>query len=205
MAAAAPHQSSALYVHQHRGDPGVPGTGGRLLDVLRPEGREAGGGEQAGTARRPSHPNGSLARSLGVNNAACRPGSCRCGGPAPPPRLLVDHMASRGQWRPQRTEDRSFPPPSAFRGVNRTSILSSSGTLNNVTVEDPTPPRSARRDPMTPAEGGAPPEAPAARGVPGLRKTDHVLQSYDHEFRICSVFLNSWACTTTSMAAPPPS
>lgn len=44
--------------------------------------------------------NGSLARSLGVNGAACR--------------LLVDHMASRGLWR----------------GVNRTSILSGSGTLN---------------------------------------------------------------------------
>ena len=52
--------------------------------------------------------NGSLAQSLGVNNAACR--------------LLVDHMASRGMWR----------------GVNRTSILTSSGTLNNITVEDPT-------------------------------------------------------------------
>jgi hypothetical protein len=52
--------------------------------------------------------NGTLARSLGVNGAACR--------------LLVDHMASRGLWR----------------GVNRTSILSGSGTLNNITVEDPT-------------------------------------------------------------------
>jgi hypothetical protein len=44
--------------------------------------------------------NGSLASSLGVSNASCR--------------LLVDHMASRGLWR----------------GVNRTSILSLSGTLN---------------------------------------------------------------------------
>ena len=52
--------------------------------------------------------NGSLARSVGVNTAACR--------------LLVDHMASRGLWR----------------GVNRTSILSGSGTLNNITIEDPT-------------------------------------------------------------------
>ena len=43
---------------------------------------------------------GSLARSVGVCNASCR--------------LLVDHMASRGHWR----------------GVNRTSILSLSGTLN---------------------------------------------------------------------------
>ena len=65
--------------------------------------------------------NGSLARSVGVNNAACR--------------LLVDHihkkkhselficsflctMASRGVWR----------------GVNRTSILSPSSTLNNLCV-----------------------------------------------------------------------
>lgn len=50
--------------------------------------------------------NGSLASSLGVSNASCR--------------LLVDHMASRGLWR----------------GVNRTSILSLSGTLNNLDNDD---------------------------------------------------------------------
>jgi hypothetical protein len=61
--------------------------------------------------------NGSLARSLGVNNAAfgvcpkAKVQSAAC-------RLLVDHMASRGLWR----------------GVNRTSILSSSSTLNNMRV-----------------------------------------------------------------------
>lgn len=37
-------------------------------------------------------------------------------------RLLVDHMASRGFWK----------------GVNRTSILSPSGILDNITIEDPT-------------------------------------------------------------------
>lgn len=51
---------------------------------------------------------GALAVSLGVNNASCK--------------LLVDHMASRGLWR----------------GINRTSILSPSGVLNNITIEDPT-------------------------------------------------------------------
>jgi hypothetical protein len=55
--------------------------------------------------------NGSLASSLGVSNASCR--------------LLVDHMASRGLWR----------------GVNRTSILSLSGTLNALYNDDAPPSR----------------------------------------------------------------
>lgn len=52
--------------------------------------------------------NGSLAQSLGVHPASCK--------------LLVDHMASRGNWR----------------GINRTSILTPGDVLNNITVEDPT-------------------------------------------------------------------
>lgn len=51
--------------------------------------------------------NGSLAHSLGVHPASCK--------------LLVDHMASRGNWR----------------GINRTSILTPGDVLNNITVEDP--------------------------------------------------------------------
>ena len=51
--------------------------------------------------------NGTLASSLGVNNASVR--------------LLVDHLASRGDWR----------------GVNRTSIIVPHAVLASATIEDP--------------------------------------------------------------------
>jgi hypothetical protein len=51
--------------------------------------------------------NGSLSSSLGVNNASVR--------------LVVDHLASRGNWR----------------GVNRTSILVPHAVIASATIEDP--------------------------------------------------------------------
>lgn len=63
--------------------------------------------------------NGVLAQSLGVHPASCK--------------LLVDHIANRGNWR----------------GINRTSILTPGDILNNITVEDPA--------------SGSPPVAEASR------------------------------------------